>query len=161
MDRKKLVVIVVLVVVIVVAVVIVMKRTSNEPPPAPVVGSAATKVDLIDMKTLEVFSELSTDWQTKYAPDASGHFKNPKTGEYTVVKAMKCASCGQLIPVPETPADQLPPKPTARGLAAKGESIKYGEAMGKARMQLMRGYICPKCGKPAAYRTGSPATTSQ
>jgi hypothetical protein len=161
MDRKKLVVIAVLVVVIVVAVVIASKRTANVGPPVELTEAGKAKVDMIDMKTLEVFSELSTDWQTKYAPDASGHFKNPKTGEYTVVKAMKCASCGQLIPVPETPANLLPPKPTARGLAAKGESIKYGQAMGMARMQVMRDYICPRCGKPATIRTGSAPTTSQ
>lgn len=103
MDMKKLVAMAVLVVVIVVAVVIVVKRTSNEAPP--MTAEADKTLDMIDMKSLEVFSETPADWNGKYAADASGRHKNPKTGEYTIVEAMKCASCGQLIPRPEIPAD--------------------------------------------------------
>ena len=81
MDMKKLVAMAVLVVVIVVAVVIVVKRTSNEAPP--MTAEADKTLDMIDMKSLEVFSETPADWNGKYAADASGRHKNPKTGEYT------------------------------------------------------------------------------
>jgi hypothetical protein len=167
MDSKKLAAIGVLVVVIVVAVVITMKRTGNEAPPAGAFGTetASKKMDKIDMKTLEVFSELPSDWSGKYAPDASGRYKNPKTGEYTVVDAMRCASCGQLIPVPEIPADQLPPPPAkgpARSLADIGARQKYGAAKGLAMLKARQSYICPRCGKPAfgvAGTAGAEGTT--
>jgi predicted RNA-binding Zn-ribbon protein involved in translation (DUF1610 family) len=166
MDRKKVVAMAVLVVVIILAVVITMRRTSNEaPPPGAVAATTANaKIDMIDMKTLEVFSELPADWIGKYAPDASGHHKNPKTGEYTIVQAMKCASCGQLIPVPEIPADQLPAGgekgviSSARGNI--GERQKAAMERGMAMMKIRREYICPRCGK-SAFRPQGTAPQSQ
>jgi hypothetical protein len=157
----------VLVVVIVIAVVITMKRTSNEAPPQAVatLATANVKIDKIDMKTLEVFSELPADWKGKYAPDASGHYKNPKTGEYTIVEAMKCASCGQLIPVPEIPADQLPPPPAERGaVTARGniaDRQKYAMARGLAMLKVRQEYKCPRCGKSAFRAEGGPAPQAQ
>ena len=150
MDNKKVAAMVVLVVVIVIAVVVIIKRTGSEAPAAMLPGGS-DRVQMVDMKTFDVFTETSDDWAGKYAPDASGHYKNPKTGEYTVVKAMKCASCGQLIPVPDIPADLLPVAPP-KGLV-KGkptvEQMAYARALAEARMKVLSEYKCPKCGKPA------------
>ena len=89
-------------------------------------------------------------------PDAPDHFKNPKTGEYTVVAAMKCASCGQLIPKPEIPADLLPPPPPPEEKGSKMAEIagkqKYMQAKAMAMMKVLREYKCPKCGKSAWTR---------
>ena len=93
---------------------------------------ANNKVQMVDMKTFDIFTETSDDWAGKYAPDASGHYKNPKTGEYTVVKAMKCASCGQLIPVPDIPADLLPVAPP------EGRRVKMAE-MQEANIRASEG----------------------
>ena len=149
MDTKKVVVIVVLVVVIVVAAVFTAKRTSGKQGSAALEaaqkGQIAAKVDKIDNKTLEVFSETLSDWKTKYAPDAEGHFKNPKTGEYTMVGAMKCASCGADIPYPDLPAELL---------GSKGKGARRG-GNPEARMeQILANYMCPKCGKHAYFATG-------
>ena len=102
---------------------------------------ANKKLDMIDMKTLEIFSEMFANWEGKYEPmpDAPDHFKNPKTGEYTVVAAMKCASCGQLIPKPEIPADLLPPPPPPEEKGSKMAEIagkqKYMQAKAMAMMK--------------------------
>ena len=156
MERKKLIVIAVLVVVIVVAVVIASRRTATDTKVGSDIARAANAAmtSMIDMKTLEVFTEPSSDWQGKYKPDASGHFKNPKTGEYTIVPTIKCASCGQLIPMPEVPPDQLPPPVTEKGPASKGAHQAYNLALAKARVKIMNEYICPRCGKPATKVIG-------
>ncbi len=162
MDMKKLVAMAVLVVVIVVAVVIVVKRTSNEAPP--MTAEADKTLDMIDMKSLEVFSETPADWNGKYAADASGRHKNPKTGEYTIVEAMKCASCGQLIPRPEIPADQLPPAPPGmqKGFVRggnRGGTSNYLQAKAMVMMKILRDYKCPRCGKNAWIGAGQGAAS--
>ncbi len=165
MDRQKLVGMAVLVVVIVVALVIVIRRTSSvATPTADMVAAAGEKVDMIDMKTLEVFSEPGSDWKGKYKPkpDAPTHYQNPKTGEYTVVAAMKCMSCGQLIPVPDIPADLLPPPPAESKLGGgqygpSPERLKYNKEMLRVRVQVLAAYKCPKCGKNAVTTSGPPA----
>ncbi|MGD1001816.1 MAG: hypothetical protein ABSA67_14070 [Candidatus Brocadiia bacterium] len=157
MDSKKLVIMVVLVVVIVIAVVLAVKRTSNEEPAVLATGQNE-KVQMIDMKSLEVFTETSSDWAGKYKADSSGHFKNPKTGDYTIVRAMKCSSCGQLIPVPEVPASLLPPLPakaTVRGQPTP-EQREYSQAQGQAMLKVLHDYKCPRCGKEAWNPTTPP-----
>jgi predicted RNA-binding Zn-ribbon protein involved in translation (DUF1610 family) len=157
MDSKKVVIMVVLVVVIVIAVVLLAKRTGNEP--APVLAAANDQVQMVDMKSLEVFTESSNDWAGKYKPDASGHYKNPKTGEYTVAQGMKCASCGQLIPVPEIPPDQLPPPATKEPGEGRGNkaAIRYARAKQAVLAEVLRNYKCPRCGKSATTAEGGAA----
>jgi len=99
----------------------------------------------IDMNSFEVFAETDDDWLSKYAPDKSGRFKNPKTGEYTMVEPMTCASCGQLIPVP---ADMPPPPHPFLG-RGKGVDTAGAFAAAKALAEFKLKYKCPKCGKPA------------
>ena len=132
MMNKKIVIIALLIVVVV-ATVITARRVASKPaPPSWVLDQ---KVQKIDFKSLELVTESLSDWSGKYAPDASGRFKNPKTGEYTVVDTMICKSCGERIPLP----------PFVETQEMKANPLLEHEA----RRQGMTDYKCPKCGKPA------------
>ncbi len=96
------------------------------------------------MKTFEVFAETVRDWATKYAPDASGRYKNPKTGEYTMVNVMKCASCGRPIPVPTLPDDLRP-----KSASGPRPSREASQALAAAMQKFELTYKCPLCGKNA------------
>jgi DNA-directed RNA polymerase subunit RPC12/RpoP len=142
MDAKKIGVVVALVVVIVIAAVLTAKRARSTGAPAANATSTALagqKVDMIDKNTFEIFTETAVDWHTKYAPDASGYYRNPKTGEYTVASIIKCASCGQLIPAPV--------------FAHEGRTTRMTTEDRLKEMQeeaeIRRNYKCPKCGKNA------------
>jgi len=128
MYRKQIAIGAVLIVVVIIAAVITVRRTTSGPrPPDWVLDEQVQKIDI---KSLDVAKERLGDWQGKYAADASGRFKSPKTGEYTMVDVMTCSACGQPIPVPQIP-DELrgqAPNPTA---------------MRKMRLE----YKCPRCGK--------------
>ena len=144
MARKKIALIALLIAVIAVAAVFTVKRIRTELKNAPRSLVVDQKFEKIDMKSLEIFAETNNDWKGKYAPDASHRYKNPKTGEYTVVETMKCASCGQTIPEPQIPPELLPKhepgQPRAKGV---------NPAMAAAMEQTLRNYKCPKCGKNA------------
>jgi predicted RNA-binding Zn-ribbon protein involved in translation (DUF1610 family) len=158
MNGKKIGIIVLLIAVIAGAVVIAVKRARSELKAQPKLAVDQT-YPKIDVKTLEVFSETLADWQTKYAPDKSGRFKNPGTGEYAMVDVMKCASCGQLIPVPQR----------SSATSQKGAPAKSGPeaaaAANAANQELLREYICPRCGKhvwfPPPDQTPAKATKSK
>jgi arylsulfatase A-like enzyme len=100
MDRRKIVVIALLMAVIVVAAVSTAIRISSELT-APALY-ADRKIEKIDMDSLEVYAETSDDWANKYAPDAIGRYKNPKTGKYTIVDID-----GQFLPAPQFPDEPL------------------------------------------------------
>ena len=146
MKPKKIALIGLLVAVIAAAAVVAAIRARNkllELTPPPLMDQ---KFDKIDMKSFEVISETLRDWNSTYAPDASGHYKNPKTGQYTMVDAMKCASCGQLIPVPDLPPEaQTNPARNMRGPGV-GKAMKVWL---EAKRKFELNYKCPKCGKNA------------
>ena len=105
---------------------------------------ADQKFEKIDVNSFEVFAETTRDWETKYAPDASGNWKNPRTGEYTMVEAIKCASCGQFIPVPKMPAELqakagLPTSPPHPALPSKAEPAKSRSGQAGAAGTARRG----------------------
>ena len=149
MTRRQTVLVALLIAVIAAAGVFAGLRVWNEIK-GPSVG-AEFKFEKIDMKSYEVFGETNSDWQTKYTPDASGHWKNPKTGEYTLTYMMKCASCGRPIPMPQLPAE-LRPK-TASGRPSRADT----EAIAEAMHQYELIYKCPLCGKNAFETVASPA----
>jgi rRNA maturation protein Nop10 len=145
MSLKKTALMALLVAVTAAAAVVAVKRVQSEINGPPLLMDR--KFDKIDVNSLEIFSETLRDWTTKYAADASGRCKNPRTGEYTMVDTMKCASCGQIIPVPQIPAD-LGPSPElvkARGRGFAKEIL----ALMNAKEEFLRNYKCPKCGKNA------------
>jgi len=148
MNLKQIALIVLLIVVIFVAALIAVKRAHSEMAPT-AMAFTDLKEDKIDVKSLEIFTETIGDWHGKYAPDASGSYKNPKTGTYTVVDTMKCAYCGQVIPVP-----QLPPELVIHTPPGKRGSMP-GRAVLKKIADFQRNYICPKCGHPAMIPKGA------
>jgi hypothetical protein len=139
-NRKKIAIAVLLIAAIAVAVAVTVRRVRSELKARPPTLQVDRKFPKIDVKSLEVFWETTSDWATQYAPDASGRYKNPATGEQTMVDVMKCASCGQLIPLPQL-------SPGASALPPGQEAGRHSAAA--ARAALLRDYICPKCGKHA------------
>jgi hypothetical protein len=146
MNAKKIGITVLLLAVIAAAVVFTVRRARSQlQTPTMVVDQKFPK---IDVKSLEVFWETNSDWATKYAPDASGRWKSPGTGEHTIVNAMTCMSCGQLIPVPQYPASANPPK--SMPIQEKRGAMSASE-VGAAGRELLSNYICPRCGKHAWF----------
>jgi len=83
------------------------------------------EVEKIDEQSLEVISLPLEKW--KALGCRGERFKNPRTGQYTMVSVMLCASCGQKIPILIPPSDLTGPEYDA----------------------LLRGYICPRCKRHA------------
>jgi hypothetical protein len=84
-------------------------------------------LEKIDYKTLEIVSMPLGKWMDlRYGN--YGLYKNPKTGEPTMVNIMVCHSCGA----------KIPEMPVTQELAHKGQ-----DALQEARAA----YRCPKCGK--------------
>ena len=136
-------------VVVVTSVIAVLPTMRGPQPPAWVLDQQVQK---IDYKTLELAKESRRDWMGKYAPDASGRYKNPKTGEYSMVDAFHCRACGKLIPLPEVPPElrmrRGPPPATSGGhKAAALAGPPAGADPVASLIQLQQNYKCPRCGK--------------
>jgi predicted RNA-binding Zn-ribbon protein involved in translation (DUF1610 family) len=143
MTRRQTVLVALLIAVIAAAGAFAGLRVWNEIK-GPSVG-AEFKFEKIDMKSLEIFSETGNDWTTIYKADETGRFKNPKTGEYTMVNIMRCASCGQPIPMPELPAALMPQREPGKKINPRMGMQEIATAM----QNVLRDYKCPKCGKNA------------
>jgi hypothetical protein len=136
-------------VVVVTSVIAVLPTTRGPQPPAWVLDQQIQK---IDYKTLEIAKESHRDWMGKYAPDASGRCKNPKTGEYSMVDAFHCRACGKLIPVPEVPPELRMGRrslPAAAGGNKAAASADPRAEVGRMAsfMNPRQYYKCPRCGK--------------
>ena len=123
MGNKQIIGAVVLVIVIVAAGIWIGR--SMRAPGMPL-GVAGEMVKKIDFKTMEVVEQTRAKWLELHGK--LNLYKNPKTGEYTVVDMMKCASCGADIPI----------------LPMTDELFKKGFP---AIRQAETEYKCPKCGK--------------
>jgi phage FluMu protein Com len=142
MSLKEIALVGLLIVIIVLAALFTVKWTRSETP-ATAMSFTDLKEDRIDMKSLEVITETIGDWQSKYAPDASGRYKNPKTGEFTMVEIMKCAWCGQLIPVAQLPPELIIKTPPGKRGSMPGRNVL------KKIADFQLNYKCPRCGHPA------------
>jgi len=89
-------------------------------PPDRVTGVKVTK---IDEKSLEVITLTEGEWMK--LGQKNQRYKNPETGTYSMVSAVACPLCGELIPAPIYP----------RGMTSE------------ERMEFERNRTCPKCGK--------------
>jgi len=86
------------------------------------------EIEKIDEKTLQVLVLKAREWED--LGERNGKYKNPNTGEYTMVPTMRCDSCGGTIPMHEIYAD--------RALQTHENLVKaYNE------------YMCPLCGEHA------------
>jgi DNA-directed RNA polymerase subunit RPC12/RpoP len=79
-------------------------------------------IERIDRQTGETVTLPSWKWEKlgqKY-----GDYKNTKTGAYTMAECIVCMSCGAKVPGPAAPRTR--------------DAVQVS----------LRGYVCPKCGKP-------------
>jgi len=94
-------------------------------------ASPAGGITLIDRESLELFTFTMNEWSelSKKSAHYPVRYRNPRTGGYTLVRVMRCASCGKKIPYPDVPG------------YTRGDSAAITRAL--------EGYICPRCGKKA------------
>jgi len=82
-----------------------------------------TMITKIDIRTGELIEKPLSYWE-KLGPDKNGYYLNEKTGERSIYDTIKCASCGQRVPIDAIPIGGPPVRPT----------------VDESR------YVCPKCG---------------
>lgn len=94
---KKVVLAVILLAIAVVAVIFGLRhmRTGAEKPPT---WLEAQIVERIDEKTLTVVSKSNKEWEQ--LGRENGRYKNPESGEYSMVSVGLCGACGGKIPQP-------------------------------------------------------------
>jgi hypothetical protein len=123
---KKVVGMIVLLAAIAAVIVYTVKRSTGPPSqPDHVRNREITK---IDSNTNTVVVKTLGEWQD--LGHKEGKYKNPETGEYTMVRPMTCDSCDKQIPAPEMPAN-------IADLGAEGED------------EINANYMCPLCAEHA------------
>lgn len=133
MTPKKIIVMVGLVAIIILSVYFgIISRLGPSKPPDWV---SEQPFELIDTKTGELMTRTLGEWESSGTKD--GKYKNPDTGEFTIVFPIVCESCKQKVVGP-------PGMPVADpNMGGKA----YAEAQKKA-MELKLEYTCPRCGRP-------------
>ena len=97
MGAKKTVVVVVLIVVIAAALIFLARKSGMGGGVKPGVAVTGQMLERIDANTGELVTKTLAEWEKLGQKD--GKYKNPKSGEYTMVNAMVCKACRQTIPV--------------------------------------------------------------
>lgn len=131
-GTKQIVIAVVLIVVIVAAVTFGIRK-SRGPGIAP--EAAARIIEKMDSKTGEPISRGLGEWISLRHPKMAV-WKNPDTGDYTVVIPVTCRACGERVPGPLVSEDVIAQGPPAFSAARAN-------------------YTCPKCGENVGL--GTPA----
>jgi hypothetical protein len=147
MDSTKLVAIIV-VAVIVVGVGLFLKGRMNKSKLPP--GVRDKMVEKVDADNGEVISRSIADWDK--LGKKNGKYKNPNTGNYSMVTGHLCASCGQRIPDVEMP-DHPEWNPDPNTKPDFRERDRLMQQYNMEVEQVKRDAICPKCGDPA-YNLG-------
>jgi len=106
-------------------------RTSGRKPPK---SYMTMPVEKIDQKSLKLITKSMAEWEK--LGQKNGKYKNPETGEYTMVEACRCQACGQKIPMPEK-------------VSSEPGAVEPGEE----RIEKFR---CPRCGAMTAPGGGYP-----
>ena len=96
-------------------------------------------VQKIDLESKETFTLTRAEWEKRRLKDGV-KFKNPKTGEYTVVSAIKCPGCGKLIPSIE----HLLPARKIDSTAPDFEEAR--RVLDLEKDKITSEYKCPECG---------------
>ena len=131
MTKKVTSVIVLLAVIAVVVIWSIHRTIGNAGPPEAVLQQVVKK---IDYKTREIISLPLGQWdELRDKNPVTNVYKNPKTGEWTVVNILKCPNCGAEVPT----------------IAITDEVAKGGAA---AISKLRAEYKCPVCGKCPLYQ---------
>jgi len=125
---KKIAAIVVLLVVIVAVVAYTIKK--RDAPPSPPDSVKQRTMQRIDSKTDAVIVKTLAEWDKLGHKD--GKYRNPETGEYTMVRSWTCRSCGKVIPAPELPMSSV------EGRGAKPGAMDPHD--------VTASHVCPACG---------------
>jgi len=99
-----------------------------------------TPVEKIDQKALTLMTRSMAEWEE--LGKKHGKYRNPETGEYTMVDVCRCQVCGQKIPVPDA---SLLSKSTKRSSGPDEEDPAAVHAVT---------FNCPRCG--AVTEAGPP-----
>ena len=135
-NRTKLVVVVGLLAIVIVAVGLSLKRSLHIGEATPPDSILKQPVEKIDEKSFKLITKTLGEWER--LGEREGKFKNPETGDYTMMSVMVCGHCGQKIPYPVIPAE------TAQ--------LSHHNA----RIAILGKYKCPKCGALAAEHEPTP-----
>ena len=138
-GAKKAVFVIILIAVIVGGIVFAVRRsgrgTAKLPP-----HLAGKKVEKIDSKTGELITKTQGEWNKLRRDNFGGVWKNPETGEYTVVGVIVCPHCGEKIPERLRTVEQVNDPASVSPEALRAANLLYK---------------CPKCGK-CPYLPGAP-----
>jgi transposase-like protein/DNA-directed RNA polymerase subunit RPC12/RpoP len=130
LSGKNLLAVAAVVVVVAVAITLgVLRVRGQQGPPEAVLKEM---VKMMDYKTLESVSLPRSEWEgLRDKTPKTNVYKNPKTGQYTLVDIFKCANCGKDIPA----------------IAVTDELAVNGDFR-KMRAE----YVCPYCGKSPFFK---------
>lgn len=98
MDTKKTVWVVVLVVVIILAVALIARKSGIGGSVRPGADVLSQTQERIDINSGELVTKSLGEWEN--LGEKEGKYKNPTSGEYTMVNAIVCKACGQKIASP-------------------------------------------------------------
>ena len=133
---KKIIVIVILLAVIIAFGVFIAKKLGRGEPKQPGFVLARPS-EQIDLESLEVMTKPLGEWRSLGHKD--GKYKNPNTGNYTMVPTAICAACREKIPMPGMTTSTTP----------SNDAADPPEA-GQTRRDRIRESKCPRCGELAA-----------
>ena len=132
-GRKVLISIALVAFIVVVVVFIAKSATHSSAPPQSVMKEA---VEFVDENSQELVTLTRSEMAGREGKD--GYYKNPKTGEYTLRRAIVCVACKAKIASPVMPS--LPEK-----FISNEDNMERRE-----KIQAIRSsFKCPKCGKLA------------
>jgi len=140
MKAKDIAVVAGLLIVIAGAVVFIVKKQAGLPPPPEWI--AKEPVEKIDKNDLTLVTKPLGEWEKLGKKD--GMYKNPETGKYTMVDPITCGSCGEKIPPPD-----YPPPPSMEDIPEGVAPYQVMEEYAQHNNEILKAYICPKCGKRA------------
>ena len=137
---KRALLVIIAIAVIVGAIVFTVRRVGRGTARAPE-RIAGEQIEKIDHKTGELFTKTRAEWDEVRRDDFRSAWKNPETGEYTVVNVLTCPHCGEKIPQRPVTVEEVNDPASAEPAALRAANLLY---------------MCPKCGK-CPYLMGPPS----
>ena len=99
---------------------------------------------LVDENALAtVLTKTAGEWDK--LGKQGGKYKNPETGQFTMVPAALCAGCNEFIPYPQMGKDDL------TGLSGQARTEKLRD-IDRIKYEM----VCPKCQKANPFNANEP-----